>query len=494
MPKNKIMKKLVILGLLVYSSLCYSQKQGNIWYFGDHAGLDFSTGNPLTINDGQIPILFCPACHSEGTAVICDSSGSLLFYTNGNKVWNKDHQVMANGDSLLSNGSSTQGALIIPKPGSSRFYYLFTTDAFFINDLQYGFRYNIIDMCLDNGHGDIIGGQKNILLLDTVCEKLTGVRHSNGIDYWVIVHKFWSDAFYSYHLSNSGIIDTVISHVGTIHPKPSGQQITGTAIGQMKASPNGQKLALVNGNANYGTIAEYFDFNSSNGVVSNCVNIQTDTNYAYYGVSFSPDNSKLYIACYINGNGIYQYDLNAGGGNPDSVRTSCTQIANPYFNFQGLQLANNGKIYATRSPYGVNPYMDVVNFPNNPGSGCGYVDSAVYLDGHASSHGLPNFIDSYDYSNTVNTCYIGIENNLALEDVVVYPNPSTKILTIEFIHSTLETYELTLFNSYGETIPISYVVFEDRIIIERNGQKNGLYFFQIGSKEKIIAKGRLIFE
>src|SRR6185369_7563446 len=88
-------------------------------------------------------------------------------------------------------------------------------------------------------------------------------------------------------------------------------------------------------------IAEYFDFDNATGVISNCVSIQTNPNLCYYGVSFSPDNSKLYIACWLNGNGIYQFDLNAGS--PAAVIASKTIVAN-YFNYFGMQLANNGKI------------------------------------------------------------------------------------------------------------------------------------------------------
>ena len=375
----------------------YSQKQGNIWYFGNHAGLDFSSGIPVTLNNGQTD----SACNgaSEGSSVICDSSGALLFYCNGRQIWNKNQQVMPNGDSLLSNPSSTQGSIIIPQPGSSRFFYVFTVDDFDCDALQYGFRYSIVDICLDNGNGDVIAGQKNILLLNTVTEKLTAVRDSNGVDYWVIVHKYFSDAFYAYRLTAAGIVDTVISHVGSFHPADSIG--VAEAIGQLKASPNGKKLALVNGNSS-NSIAEYFDFNKTTGIVSNWVNIQTNPAYNYYGVSFSPDNSKLYIAGDLNDYGIYQFNLNAGGGNPDSVKASRTEITGIFSNYFGLQLANNGKIYSAHA----NTYLSVINYPNSLGISCGYVADYINLNGHSANYGLPNFVDSYDYSNSIYSCSV----------------------------------------------------------------------------------------
>jgi hypothetical protein len=297
-----------LLLIAIIPSVVNAQKQGNIWYFGNHAGLDFNGSIPVALTNGQT---YSPdGSPIEGCAVISDSTGSLLFYTNGNKVWNQNQQVMPHGDSLDSDFSSTQAALIIPQPGSSRYFYVFTVDDFYEDHLKYGFRYSMVDITLDNCLGDVITNQKNILLLDTVCEKLTGVRHTNGTDYWIIVHKYFSNTFYSYHLSSAGIVDTVVSQIGSVHP--ANMVGLGGAIGQLKASPNGNMLAIVNGNSNH-SIAEYFNFDKNTGIVSNLVNIQTDTLYNYYGVSFSPDNSKLYISCWLNNNGVYQFNLNAAG-------------------------------------------------------------------------------------------------------------------------------------------------------------------------------------
>jgi hypothetical protein len=390
----RVRNVLLIFGFCFWVGESCAQKQGNIWYFGNHAGLDFNSGVPVAISNGQT---YSPdASPPEGSAVISDSSGSLLFYTNGQTVWDRTQQIMPNGDSLLGHWSSTQSAIIIPLPGSSRYFYVFTTDAFYADNLRYGFRYSVVDMCLNNELGDVITGQKNILLLDTVTEKLTAVRHANGIDYWIIIHKFYSDAFYSYLLTSSGIVDTVLSHIGSTHGGG-----TGTSIGQMKASPDGNKLTTVNGNAGALSIAEYFDFNNASGVASNWVNLKTTfgAQYQFYGVSFSPDNSKLYIACWLNGNGLYQFDLTRGGGLPDSVRASKTLIHGTY-NYYGMQLGPDGKIYIAKGGYG---NLGVINYPNLSGLNCNYVDNAIALTG-GSGLEPPNFIDSYDYSNTINFC------------------------------------------------------------------------------------------
>ena len=132
------MKKLLFLLFLFFiAAFVFGQKQGNIWYFGDHAGLDFNSGSPVAITNGQTYLV---DNHNEGTSVICDSAGALLFYSNGQQIWNKNHVTMFNGYNLLGHLSSTHAAFIVPLPGSERLFYLFTADAFYLHDLVYGFR------------------------------------------------------------------------------------------------------------------------------------------------------------------------------------------------------------------------------------------------------------------------------------------------------------------------------------------------------------------
>lgn len=440
------MKTYILLITMAWGVNVFAQKQANIWYFGIKAGLDFNSGTPVPITNGQT---YSPDGTSvEGTSVISDSAGALLFYTNGMKIWNKNQQVMPNGNGLLGNFSSTQGALIVPQPGSSRYFYIFTVDDFYEDNLQYGFRYSVVDICLDGGLGDVIPAQKNILLIDTVAEKLAAVRHTNGTDYWIIVHKYFSDAFYVYRLTATGITDTVVTHIGSRHPNAAVSQVTAPAIGQLKVSPDGKKMALVNANG-ADVIAEYFDFDNSTGVVSNWVNLQTDStlikNYQYYGVAFSPDNSKLYISCVANGNGIYQYDLNAGGGDSLAVRASSTKIAGTY-NYFALQLAADGKIYFTRSPFAGITYIGAINSPNNAGLACNYIDSAIYLNGDTATMGLPNFITGFDYSNTTYNCNKTGLSQISDDDILVYPNPSTNRWQLSvnsyIIGSTIEIFDV----------------------------------------------------
>lgn len=59
--------------------------------------------------------------------------------------------------------------------------------------------------------------------------------------------------------------------------------------------------------------AEVFDFDAATGVVSNSFTVGpiAQTFPYVYGISFSPNGSRLYVT-EENDNHIYQYDLNAG--------------------------------------------------------------------------------------------------------------------------------------------------------------------------------------
>lgn len=465
-----------ILLYLAFSFLdarsCLAQKQANVWFFGNHAGVDFNSGTPVGIAGGQT---YLQQGHAEGTAVICDSSGKLLFYTNGEKIWNRQHQIMQNGDSILGSYSSTQSSLILPLPGNEELFYLFTTDAFYVHNLQYGFRYSVVDICLDNGFWGVVEGQKNIHILDTVSEKLTAVRHSNGIDYWVIVHKYFSDTFYAYLFTTNGIVDTVITQIGSTHDF-MGQ--TGAAIGYMKASPNGNRIALAS--INGGNLRELFDFDASTGTLSNYLNLQlpNETFPGGYGISFSPDNSKLYVEANIGR--LYQYNLLAGGSHPDSIRSSKYEL-----NLHGtyscaIQLGPDGKLYTAAY---TQPYLSVIEYPNLPGAACGFNPNAIQLPGGVCNYGLPNIVDSYSYSNGIPLCPVAIEEALPLPSITVHPNPASDRIRIELPDQ--KVYSLAIKDALGrlvqQVVPVS-----GYCEVDCGGFTKGIYFIQALGEESVL--------
>src|SRR5687768_12515247 len=101
--------------LIIFLHLCFcikAQKQGINWFFGNYAGITFTNGGPVANFNGLLGI--SPGeTHNEGTSVISDSTGAVLFYTNGQKIWSRSGLFMQNGMGLLGNHSTTQSSIII---------------------------------------------------------------------------------------------------------------------------------------------------------------------------------------------------------------------------------------------------------------------------------------------------------------------------------------------------------------------------------------------
>jgi gliding motility-associated-like protein len=360
------MKKILTLMMLAHVVLAHSQKQANIWYFGYNAGLDFNSGAPVSIIDSQ---LFT----NEGSAVMSDADGHLLFYTDGSTVYNKVHSIMQNGTGLHGGTSSSQSALIVPKPGSQTIYYIFTVPT----EGAGGLNYTEVNMQSAGGLGAITSN-KNITLLPRTTEQLTAIRHSNGNDIWVTVHGFDtgnSGTFYSFLVTAEGVsMVPVSSTVGTVLQF----DIQFDGIGCMKIAPNGKKIAMANKESG----SQICDFDAATGKISNAVTLVPPFFSPMYGVEFSPSGNMLYMTGF---GFLLQYDVTA----PD-IMASEALISQ---GIQGtLQLAPDGKIYC---PILNESSLIAINNPETPGTGCNLQNFAVDLQGMNSYYGLPSFIQSF---------------------------------------------------------------------------------------------------
>ena len=385
---RKLFFFVLVLGMPVF---CWAQGEGNVWYFGENAGIDFNSGSAVAISG--------PILTSEGSAVICNSTGSVLFSTDGVTVFNSLNDPMGTG--LFGNISTTQSAIIIPFPANNNMFYIFTAD---YEAHPHGICYSIVDMTLNGGLGGLVS--INNQLLTPACEKLTATRNSNGTGYWVIVHAFPTNEFYAYPVTAAGIGLPVITPIGL--PVPGAFN----TVGQLKCSPNGQKIAMgymYTGNPP----CQFFDFDATTGLLSNYIPIPSLS--WPDGISFSSDNTKLYVSyADINGINIRQFDL------------TLINFQNlPYTVLQGstiahfdLQLAPDGKIYCAKL---AQDNLGVINDPNLSGAACNYVDNGFsLLTDTYSLLGLPNFVDNY-FSNPPCSINLG-------PDIFLCGNNSSTIL------------------------------------------------------------------
>ena len=344
-----------ILSTLFLFFLCFdavAQGEDNIWYFGNRGGIEFNTGTVSPLGDSVMNAF-------EGCDTVCNADGELLFYTNGTEVYNRNHLVMSNGTDLLGGFSSTH-TLIVPKPGDANIYYIFTVDDFGDTD---GLRYSEVDLSLNGGLGNVTGN-KNILLATPVTEKIAAIYNWLEDSYWLVARRWESDAFISYKITSSGIAETPV--VSTTNEfvglsPPSGSPLEdfdlGRSGGQMKFSPDGTKLALARGVENRFII---YDFDKLSGNISNpqllYVNPTIDDyGQSAYGVEFSPNGRFVYFG--QAGNGIFQYDLEAGS--TLDIINSQIIINDAPEGLGSFQLATNNKIYITISEAS-KKFLDVI--------------------------------------------------------------------------------------------------------------------------------------
>lgn len=353
--------------IILCFSATYSQKESRKWYFGYNAGLDFCSNPPTVLTNGALQTL-------EGCSSISDPSGNLLFYSNGQTIWDKTHAVMANGTGLLSSFSTSQACLIVKQPGSSTIYYVFSLFAY---GHPNGLNYSIVDMSLAGGNGSVT--VKNVVVQDPSAEKLAGVMHDNGSDVWIISHDVNTNDFRANLLTSAGLNTTaVISSVGLLISWGD------PTIGYMKVSPDRKRIAMAVYNLSR---FELFDFNASNGQVSNPLSLSSPS-MAAYGCEFSPDSKKLYGTSWHDTD-IHQWNLNAGS-NSAIVQSKTSVYTSTVVGFGALQLGPNGKIYVARPG---RQTLGVIHSPNTIGINCNYADVGQSLGTATCQFGLPNYVN-----------------------------------------------------------------------------------------------------
>ena len=437
------MKRIAAIGLLfglLLPSLLQSQGETSNWYFGNGAGITFNNDGSITpVTNGKLDTF-------EGCATISDSFGNLLFYTDGIKVFNKNHAVIQNGTGLYGDSSSTQSAIIVPKPDNLDVYYIFTVDtSTFEGDPDRGLNYSVVDMSRNNGLGAVT--QKNVALLSDCSEKLTAVvKDCSDQSVWLMTFASSNgsakifDTFHAFEINTTGVIPQ------SVRSTFSGIDIEDPR-GYLKISPDGTKLA----SANMKGGLYVYDFDALTGVVTNQqkVAISGEAN-APYGVEFSPNSQYLYIHASNdifdnsgNISSLLQYDMLV-----PKVSESVEIIDNRNIFRGALQLGANGKIYRTtaKNYFQGTPFLSIIDRPNEKGIAAKYMHDAVSLNGKTATQGLPPFIQSFF-------------NKVGL---LVNQDGTTS--------STLELCELESFTLEAEALPGGIYTWEkDGIVIPNSG-------------------------
>ena len=362
----------------------FSQKESNWWVFGKQVGVNFNVTPPQVSQVGSID-------HFEGCATYSNpKTGQLMFYTDGVSVWDKNHQLMPNGQGLKGSYSSTHSALIIPVPDDTNLFHILTAP-YPINN---GARRSIVDMRLNNGFGDLdtnfnypnsspkVRRFKNLFVEEGVsfADKAAATLTADKKTYWAVLQNAITWEFHLFHVVDTGWNS---KSVPPRNPKPS---FPIPAYGCMKFSPDGKQLAVA-----YGPIGEVhlFSFDNRLGIFGKQRTIKylpQGNKFLPYGIEFSPNSKYLYVSS----QGVIQYNTQLDSSN--FITASGIMITPPdtlTHNGQ-LQLGPDKKLYYAR---GNLERLSIINKPNNYGSACNYQDVGLTTQLPSEVHiGLPTFM------------------------------------------------------------------------------------------------------
>ena len=405
--------KILRLYLGLFCWLCalpaFAQREFDTWCVGGdtcarpggYQGLgSFSQGYGAQLKFGPAgPSLGSPV-RGWSSGAYSDAQGNLLFYTNGQNVYDRRHQVMPGGQKLSDHRITQDGSGLLatfitihPMPGHPGKCYLFyyKGDIEGVVDSQYYafpvLYCAIVDLQANGGYGAVV--RRDILIAKTNIAQMTLVRHPNNEDFWVVTRILPERGFRAYRVSAAGIAAEPVSSL-------AGEAAYATG-GLLRASPDGRRLVSegnrpLEGPNVWPSAAEHgvyvYDFDNRTGQVRHEVLVRRiapwDTfkwfwylgykvqgNILVAGLSFSPDSRLLYVSEYlimpgpvagsykgVVGASLAQYDVSLSEVNliQQSREDLALRVKFPYAinstappingaRFTDMQLASNGSIW-----------------------------------------------------------------------------------------------------------------------------------------------------
>jgi hypothetical protein len=428
----KSVLKIIFITVSIYCNNCFAQGLINNYYFGylswPSVNMDFPNNIPSTHIDSSIALSFMYT-HAN----ISDTSGNILFYTNGVTVADANNDSMSNGTGLNPCAyttqvqylglSITQADLILPDPANSNEYYLIHQSignlSNYTNSTLY---YSKINMLLNNGLGDVT--VKNVALFnDTLWPGgVTACKHANGRDWWIIALQAHFPTYFIFLLTPYGI---VYHSTQTIGNRWDG--------GQTAFSPNGNYYAIREGGKNF----QIFDFDRCNGVFSNARVVAVDSGVWGIGICFSPDSKLVYATSAFH---VYQAKLDSVNlissidtvAVWDSTYNPSAPIATT---FECMQIGPDGKIYMTT--VWATPNLHVIDFPDSVGAACSVQQHAIALP-TTNGNTIPNFVNYFlgpEVGSICDSLGLGIADDIIHDfKFIIQPNPiADKILYCKYM-------------------------------------------------------------
>jgi hypothetical protein len=503
------MKYLIVLCTMYVSTALYAQKHDYVWVIGDDNQTADTTHGGATIDFNQLPVEakyhYREINMFMTNASICDTSGKLLFYTNGCDIAGADDEILFNGSDInpgayhdilcddIGRGYTAgyPSAVILPAPERDSIFYIFHKSVQYISaPVEFAFVDRLLYSVLKVKGNKKTVLEKNIpVIVDSLAAgEMNAIKHANGKDWWIISPRRNSNQFYVFLFTKDGIIDTLIQTIGNIPPPDK------EGYGQTTFSPDGDKMIRFYPHEDIWL----YHFDRSTGLFTgfDTIHIDFGSFLAFDGgCAVSPNGRFLYIMALTK---AYQFDLLAS-----DISSSQTTIAtwdgfvDPIaIAFWLCQLGPDCKIYVIGG--GDTRYYHIIHNPDEPGLACNFEQRGLVLPvpSGASIPYFPNYrLGPIDNPGLPCTATVAISSppGRLYPGVRVYPNPTGGQLTVS-LEGTMGQKHIVLQNMYGQTVKQVYVTGQsESYTLSVEDLVSGIYLWEVTTASGVrLGAGKVI--
>lgn len=490
----------VVTGFILYFNMLFAQvSPDQFWILGADENTNQSGyGNAIlqfTSNNVQVTTQDLHMNFESAVANMADSTGNLLFYTNGCSIANADGETMENGEGInpgtmhdwtceTSGYIAPFGAMALPSPAGNGLYILLHMGVEYGAErkLQFGpFYYSLIDMTANNGLGKVLS-KNNILINDKNLAPFSVVRNGNGRDWWAIVPSNETNIYHKILIDPKG--------VQNFEDQAVGPMISCRHLGTGSFSRQGDRYARQQACGLF-----VYNFDRCSGLFSNAQYFKFPPNaFGGGGVAFTPDGKRVLTSTQMS---VMAVDLTKSSPELDTI-VDFLEILGTSLNL--MQYGGDGKLYF--STMGRGAFMHVCKTPGDTSGNLGFSfrGQPLPVQNIRTLPNLPNY-QLFDFQNspcdTLGISVSTIEKGEApnpLNGLRLYPNPAQDRAVLELTETWTSNAaaQYRIYNALGALVQSGAIAEgAKKIVVSLAGLPNGLYICQVLRDGQVLGAAKL---